>query len=56
MHRAVFLLALAPLWAAEPTVDRITALAKEYFRDSAEVPMTVAVTTVVTDRGKGNRT
>jgi len=49
MHRAVLLFALAPVWAAEPTVHQITALAKEYFRDSAEVPMTVAVTTVVTD-------
>jgi hypothetical protein len=34
---------------ADLTLDRITALAKIYFRDSAEVPMSVAVTTVVTD-------
>ena len=34
---------------ADVTLDRVTALAKTYFRDSAEVPMSVAVTTVVTD-------
>ena len=33
---------------AEVKMDRIVALAKTYFRDSAEVPMDVAVTTVVT--------
>jgi hypothetical protein len=34
--------------AADVTLDRVTALAKAYFRDSAEVPMSVVVTTVVT--------
>jgi hypothetical protein len=38
---------------AEVTLDQIKALAKVYLRDSAEVPMTVEVTTLVTDmRGK----
>jgi hypothetical protein len=42
--------------ATEVNLGRITALAKAYFRDSAEVPMDVAVTTVVTDRaGKPKR-
>ncbi|SPE42032.1 exported hypothetical protein [Candidatus Sulfopaludibacter sp. SbA3] len=34
---------------ADVSLDRVTALAKTYFRDSAEVPMSVVVTTVVTD-------
>ena len=34
---------------AEVTLDQITALAKVYLRDSAEVPMNVAVKVVVTD-------
>ena len=45
----VTLCCLRPGRAADVTVDRITALAKTYFRDSAEVPMSVVVTTVVTD-------
>ncbi len=41
---------------AEVTPDRVMALAKTYFRDSAEVPMDVAVITVVTDKsGKMKR-
>ena len=35
--------------ADDLTLGRLTALAKIYFRDSAEIPMTVAITTVVTD-------
>jgi len=31
------------------TLDRVQSLAKAYFRDSAEVPMNVEVSTVVTD-------
>jgi len=41
---------------AAPDVQRVMALAKMYFRDCAELPMDVAVTTVVTDaRGKLKR-
>jgi hypothetical protein len=35
--------------AAEVDLDQIKALANTYFRDSAEIPMSVDVTTVVTD-------
>ena len=35
---------------ADLTPDRVVVLAKIYFRDSAEVPLKVSVTTVVTDR------
>ena len=39
-------------WTAEElTLERVTALAKVYFRDSAEVPMSVDVTTLVTNEG-----
>jgi hypothetical protein len=42
--------------AQELTLDRVMVLAKKYFRDSAELPMDVAVTTVVTDaKGKQKR-
>jgi hypothetical protein len=41
------LLALSP--DTEITLDQIKALTKVYLRDSAEVPLNVAVTTVVTD-------
>lgn len=34
----------------EVKIDRIVALAKTYFRDSAEIPMDIAVTTIVTDK------
>src|SRR6266852_399313 len=34
---------------ADVDLDQIKALANTYFRDSTEVPMSVAVTTVVTD-------
>jgi hypothetical protein len=53
-----FVFSLQAIAAGADTVnlDRIMALAKTYFRDSAEVPMDVAVTTVVTDRaGKPKR-
>jgi hypothetical protein len=35
--------------AADVDLDQIKALARNYFRDSTEIPMSVAVTTVVTD-------
>jgi hypothetical protein len=38
-----------PAKGAEVDLNQITALATAYFRDSAEIPMSVAVTTVVTD-------
>ena len=41
---------LVLLSAGEATLDQITALAKVYLRDSAEVPMNVAVTVMVKDR------
>jgi len=42
--------------ATDLTPERITTLAKKYFRDSAELPMKVAVTTVVEDSsGKEKR-
>ena len=57
MVRLSFLLTLLgslTIASAQPTpaltLDRVTALAKSYLRDSAEVPMNVAVTTVVTDQ------
>jgi len=43
------LLLATPAGAADPDLDRITALAKIFFRDSAELPMDVSVNTVVTD-------
>jgi hypothetical protein len=46
---AVLLVSLSA-WPAGLTLDQVTALAKTYFRDSAEVPMSVAVNTVVTDK------
>jgi hypothetical protein len=46
----------SPARPAGLDAGRVTALAKMYFRDSAELPMDVAVTTVVTDaRGKLKR-
>ena len=36
-------------FADDLTLDRLTALAKTYFRDSAEIPMTVAITAIATD-------
>jgi hypothetical protein len=43
-------------YAQELTLDRVMVLAKKYFRDSAELPMDVAVTTVVTNaKGKQKR-
>src|SRR5260370_30506348 len=42
-------IALALFSGAEVTLDQIKALAKVYLRDSAEVPLSVDVTTVVTD-------
>ncbi|MCU1232252.1 MAG: hypothetical protein JWP63_219 [Candidatus Solibacter sp.] len=43
--------ALLPAVRAEDIrIDRIIAVAKSYFRDSTEIPMDVAVTTVVTDK------
>jgi hypothetical protein len=45
----LFFLVLFRGISADLTVARVTAMAKTYFRDSAEVPMTVSVGTVVTD-------
>jgi hypothetical protein len=42
-------LLLTVLGAEDVTLDQITGLAKVYLRDSAEVPMAVDVTTLVTD-------
>ena len=44
------LLGARPLPADEIKMEQVTALAKTYFRDSAEIPMDVAVTTTVTDK------
>jgi hypothetical protein len=42
-----FLLLLSSrTYAADLTLDRLTALAKTYFRDSTEIPMTVRITTL----------
>ena len=45
----LLVIALALFSGAEVTLDQIKALAKVYLRDSAEVPLSVDVTTVVTD-------
>jgi hypothetical protein len=55
MRRFLLLCALplACAHAENVSLDRVTALAKTYFRDSAEVPMAVTVTSVATDaRGR----
>lgn len=46
---AILMAGCFDLAGAEVTVDRAVALARAYFRDSAEVPMNVGVTTVVSD-------
>ena len=44
---AIWFVGCSALHAQAPDVDRITRVAKNFFRDSAELPMEVSVTTVV---------